>query len=708
MRFLELGQRTRRRIRLQDLLLMLLRMGLLACLALALARPWGAGALFRPLADDVLHDIVFVLDGSGSMAWQGSGQTPHQQGVQWIHNTLEELGAGDTVGLIDARLQPRRVIHPPTTDWKQVRESLAALPEPSGSSQLPESIEDALRILSTTSNVSRRIIVLADDQALAWRPEDRFAWARVDEVRQQSQFAPRIDVVALGPPGQKRGNFSVGPIELSRAATVPGFPIHLRARLRQSGGEETTRSVYFEINGQRLPEKTLDVSLLPDSEALVEFDHVFASQGSFVGSIVLDPDDLPQDDRAEAVMVITSAIPVLLVDGDPRVDQTRSETFYLQSVFSASGEKSPWIQTKTIRVEELSEATLRDQQAVFLCNVARVSERQWESLRNFVRDGGGLVIAPGERIDAAAWNAVDPAKLPPLLPAQFERVQTENSAQADPPRIDSLTLQANWLQRFRKEHEVDLSQVRFSKWWKLAPTDPKPQADESDKADEGTPQPSGSDIQARLTNADPLVVSQSFGHGKVVQLAFPLDADWSTLPAKNDFVPFLHELVFMLTASGYQRNVDVGSPLLLPLQSGESSSDYLVSGPGFVDRPAELSQRGRNLFACDRETILPGLYRFSKKGAPAGKSQPFVVRDDGSESNLSPLTPSDWETLSEHDRLRRVETPRQAIAATQTESPRSELWWLILLFVLLLLVCEAALTRKMVQGGHAALEAELD
>ena len=43
MRFLQLGQRTRRKIRLQDFLLLLLRMALIALLAIALARPWAKG-----------------------------------------------------------------------------------------------------------------------------------------------------------------------------------------------------------------------------------------------------------------------------------------------------------------------------------------------------------------------------------------------------------------------------------------------------------------------------------------------------------------------------------------------------------------------------------------------------------------------------------------------------------------------------------------
>src|SRR6185312_4446759 len=73
MQFLELGKRARQKIRLTELLLMLARMGLLAVVALAMARPFwapratvnasdgGWGALAPP------RDVVIVIDDSASM-----------------------------------------------------------------------------------------------------------------------------------------------------------------------------------------------------------------------------------------------------------------------------------------------------------------------------------------------------------------------------------------------------------------------------------------------------------------------------------------------------------------------------------------------------------------------------------------------------------------------------------------------------------------
>src|SRR3712207_5274388 len=75
MQFLELGRNTRRRLRLEQLLLMLLRMGLVALVVLALARPWASGSLFSGLSSGQPRDVVLVIDGSYSMGWEGKSET---------------------------------------------------------------------------------------------------------------------------------------------------------------------------------------------------------------------------------------------------------------------------------------------------------------------------------------------------------------------------------------------------------------------------------------------------------------------------------------------------------------------------------------------------------------------------------------------------------------------------------------------------------
>src|SRR4051794_22298929 len=73
MQFLEIGRRARQRLRLTELLLMLARVGLLAAVALALARPFlapspsmqgGTAPAGLLAAGRPARDVVLVLDGS--------------------------------------------------------------------------------------------------------------------------------------------------------------------------------------------------------------------------------------------------------------------------------------------------------------------------------------------------------------------------------------------------------------------------------------------------------------------------------------------------------------------------------------------------------------------------------------------------------------------------------------------------------------------
>jgi len=718
MQFLQLGNKTKRRIQLQDWLLLLLRMALIALLAIALARPWGQGSVFGKLAGNTSRDVVFILDSSASMDWQDK-QTPHDEAIQWIHHALEKLKPGDTVTLIDARSQAMIKGDKATTDFGSIRRQLEDLPAPSGTSNLPIAITEAVKTLLTTSNVSRQVVVLTDQQALPWQIENTFAWDRINDLKRQMEIEPQIQIVRVGNDKVEKNNFSLDRMQLSREMTVPGFPIRLRTTLRQTGGKQTTRNVHFEINGQRVEAMTKQVVLLPDGEAFVEFDRIFTEQGQFVVTAVLDEDNLPGDNTSSAVVTVADGIPTLIVDGDTHVDQTRAESFFVRSVFAASGDQHPWVRSKVITPQEFNRKALSAQRVLLLCNVAKLTPVQETIVTEFVDSGGGLVIAPGEHLDPIAWNRLAKVGEIPFLPAEFGTIESEVAGNRDAITIDHLTLQVPWLQRFRKESGVDFWTSRFSKWWSLNIEDAvefEPLDLETAPEDSTTTESNGEPndiaeltkfrpmITAQLSNGSPLMATRRFGEGTILQFATPLDADWGTMPAKKDFVPFLHEMVFHLTSAESHRNVDVGTPLLLPLDDSELATHFRVNGPGIDSITPEQTVQRQRTMARFSATSFPGVYTFTSTTDPNHPVEPFVVSEESDESNLTMLTDAERELLTKDDRAQFVSEVGEIATVASGESTRTELWWLILVGVLVMLVAEVALTRKMVKGGHTALE----
>ena len=200
---------------------------------------------------------------------------------------------------------------------------------------------------------------------------------------------------------------------LSRATTVSEFPVRISAKVKLIGGSgPVLRKVYFELDGQRHVDKTVQIRLLPDGEATVDFEHRFSQPGSHLVSLILDDDPLPGDNRSDAVVVVQEGIPILLVDGDPRADQTESETHFLKVGLGLSPKDVPWFKVQTISWQELDTFSFDGHDLILLANVPRVSDATAKRLYSFVESGGGVVIAPGNEIEVAGYASLSGKRNP--------------------------------------------------------------------------------------------------------------------------------------------------------------------------------------------------------------------------------------------------------------------------------------------------------
>ncbi len=741
MQFLELGRRTRRRIRLEEALLLLLRIGLICLLALALARPWAKGGLFSTFTRSTPRDVAAVIDGSYSMGWEGDAITPQAAAIQRTYELLETLQSSDTVTLLDARDRVRVSGDGPTTDFGAIREQLDSLATPSGTSLLPLAGVKAAQVLAQGEHLDRDIILLTDDQALCWSPQNGAAWRQFDETIRQSSVPPRVWAVDVaGHHRETPANFSVDRLRLSRELTVPGFPLRIQTTIRQWGGTAAQRDVSFAVNGQRLRSKTVTVHLPAGGASNVTFEHRFDQTGSYVVSVLLEPDDLPGDNRSDAAIVVESGIPVLLVDGNRQPDPTKSETFFISAALTPARSEAPWVVARVLEAGKLSAEALAGQRVVFLADVPRLTDAQIELLERFIADGGGLVVAAGDGIDAEWYNRSLDADAASLLPARFDAVKNERDYDLGDVNISSDSLEVSWLARFRTENGVDLTEARFAHWWRMKPRAVMGRApfggenapDEPDRSEAqrfGRAQQAGAGkidtpstkipapptadlgeprIDARLDTGDPFLISQTYGKGTVLQLAVPLDADWSTLPSKNDFVPFVHELAFHLASRTSGRNVEAGMPLVLDAaEDGDENADaaaFEFLTPDGRTLPAEPFGSGPGARVGLRETDLAGVYRCQPSSGEIAAAEYFVVHSDRNESDLTPLSPADRNRLAENDRIRFVSSLEEIVAAMADEESPTDLWRLLMLGVLAMLVGEVLLTRRLVQGGHESLE----
>lgn len=722
MQFLEIGRSARRRIRLEELLLLALRMSLIALIAIALSRPWMSGGFIDHFASRPACDMAIVIDSSYSTDWHATAQTPRERAVAWTKTLLDQLRPGETAGLIDARETIAAATPALTRDFDVVRESLDQLPEPSGSSRLNDGILRGLQMVNAGTNVSRHVVVITDGQMYPWRDADAHLWLQLKELREQATVPADIWVVSTQKQQPRQSNDALDRLQLSRELTVVDFPVRVRTRVKNSGASSAaSRKVYLEIDGQRLADKTISVRIEPDGQATIEFEHRFRTPGSHLIAVSIDRDNLPGDDRSEAAIDVTSALPVLLIDGSTDPNPTRSETFFAKSALSAVSNSTPWIAARTVSSRSFSQSDIRDAKVILMANVSELTDEQTNVINEFVHNGGGLGISLGDHIDRQWYNSQLYRQGRGVMPVWLKDIQSAPVGPDEAPVvIQSESLQLPWISRFQTGGDDGLLDARFTRWYATA-SQPEPPPDDEPPVDRDTAESGTSDnpavtsdrtaatTAARFSNGDEFLVSQSFGRGQVALMTSTLDADWTTLPARPDYVAFLHEWIFQLAAGRVMRNLDVGSPLLFPIAQDDQADNWIFIGPD--GQELDVTPAGNELHPLVRlnQTHLPGAYRLRKRqpdNQPSERSidEFFVVNSDRSESDLTPLSEEHWAELTDDSRLHRIESPQELLESLESDSTRIELWHLLLLAFLAILIGEVVMTRRLVQGGHVFVD----
>ena len=750
MQFLNPSRKTRRRLKLEELLLLLLRIGLIILLVLSTTRPWIPGGWLMGYRSSGSRTVVLVIDGSNSMSRTDGVSSVHQTAIRRAAEFLQTLSSGDTVALIDARDQPRAVIESPLRDLRAVEQLLRSLPAPAGACAIQPALEKALAILGRSSASAREIIVFSDRQGNSWRADQSAEWSRFDELVKLPSVRPRVWVVdASAQLSTARRNLAVGQLELSREITVPGFPLRLRTVVRNDSDAAVTVPVRLLMDNQPLAGEVQTLTIPPRTETRVEFEHALRQEGSHLLSVeATDADDaIAADNRSHAAVQVARSLPVLLVNGTPSAIPSERDTFFAELAFASTDAGDPWVAARVIDAAQLRPDDLQGAAAVVFCNVDRLPPTAAAALPEFVAQGGGLLIACGSQTTPESFAACF-AQSGLLKPLTALRIRQAPPQASDPVRVAPLSIQPGWLERFRSDPARSFLKTAFLEWTQFqigpspaaAPTPPAAPATTPapDSPSPSTPpatnnsvaaqpvQPGQPVVLAQLTTGDPLVLEVPFGDGAVIVLAAALDRSGSDLPTRSDYLPFLHEAVFRLASSRSRLNVDCGDPLLVqrdvPRQTADAlpapaetktkpeteqstaakdpePPDFVWTVPGGEEQITTAVRQGNYWIGTFTESLVPGVYRTAMKTDQSRPDQ-LVVNYDHSEDQFAPLSADDTAKLATNDRVRFTNSLDDLKERMYGSESITELWALLLTLFLISLVLELLLTRRAILRGY--------
>lgn len=474
-----------RRRRLRELLLLALRVAALCLLAMAFARPFfaqSAAALSAPVT-------MVLVDTSASMTAPGQFERAKAAAAEAIRSAA----ATHSVGVVTFAYAAD-VIAPPSQDRAGALAAIQKLRPGAGATRYRSALARAAEAIGSRAG---RFVVVTDLQQSGWDAADEGAVP--DRVR--------VEIDDVGSPAS---NVAVVALRLEGADAV--------ALVRNYAERPGRQQVAFSKDGKRF--MTLPVEI--PAAGSVEVRASVEGRGAGVLSAVVTDTEGYAADNGRYLVIDASQSPVVLAvtaTGQP------ADVFYLERAVLVA-EDTGGFRFRAMSgpaFSGLAPDALADVGAVLVLGTRGIDARGRDLLGQYVKAGGGLLVAGGPDVDpkvlAEALSGVVPTRM------------TER-ATADPLRFAPADVRHPVFRVF--DGAGTLANVTFNRTATVRPS-------------------ATAEVIARYTDGSAALVEDRATGGRVLIFASDLNNRWNDFPVQPAFVPFVHETLRYLAATRASR-----------------------------------------------------------------------------------------------------------------------------------------------------------
>ena len=575
-----------RQIRIEDILILILRCLAVLLLALAMARPTLTASGAKWFGAESRVGVVIALDASYSMAHRPGVNTRFERALARVRQVMKTLEPGDPVSLVLMGSYPRILLRDVGYDearLEKVLSTTAPLPE---RLNLELCLEEVQKLVAELRAPLRECYFVTDAQASSWQELSDKVKIALHEIA----TAAKAKVFYLSAGAESGENLAITNFALASGTLRKGAIARYVAEVHNYGRQAQDRvGVTLTLEGKAVDQRVIDRIPAGQSKTIALFARL-DSVGNNRLTAQLGPDPLTTDNVRHAVAAVSEQVRVLAVDGAPSDEPYKSETAYLETALAPRrpGAAGATLVVKVIPWLALPTQRLADYQVVILANVPDIRKDQAASLHTYVQQGGGLVLFLGDKTIPRLFNARMAIGEKSLLPLKLDAIATPKDPDGAPMEV-ALTGHpiAAAIQGLPAEL---LNAARFTHYVK------------------GELLEGGRVILAIAGSGDPLLAEKSLGRGHVLLFTSTASRSWSNLPINPVFPIILHQAVTYLSRQEHERSFTVGEPLTLTLPRANVQANVLLRDPTGKDSPIQVSERdGQKMVSVPRPE-LPGFH----------------------------------------------------------------------------------------------------
>jgi hypothetical protein len=668
-----------RQVRLEDILMLVLRCVAILLIALALARPTIIGSAGSWLGGQQQVGVVVAIDASFSM--QHTQVTSRfDKARERAREIFRTLRPGDPVTLVLLGEQRRILLRNVGYDAELFARALNDAAPMAEKLNLDEALDDLKNLVAELKAPARECYIITDAQASTWENATQSTRQSLAEIGGEAR------VYVLPASTSNAENAAIVRFELVRGAMRKGTLARYMAEVKNFGRVPLEAvSVSLSVNGQPADQRII-ARLEPGQSQAVPLMFRCEQGGNFQLRADIGPDALMADNSAHAIAHVREAIRILCVDGEPSAEPYKSETDYLQlALVPRRTAAAQSILLERVPPSELPLRRLSEFDIVMLANVGELGTQQAKPLRSFVEMGGGLVVFLGKRVDAFDYGRKMVADGVHLLPGELLDVvrPAQDVAGFGVEAAPGGHVLAGIVGALPEEL---VRQATIGRFFNL-------------KLHEG------SRAILNIAGSDmPLLAEKRLGRGRVLLWTTTADREWNEMVIHPLYPILMNEMVTYLTEQAYERPLVVGQAMAIPLAAEVAQDTAGIILPDGTETSVGVERHEGQATVRFAGTAQPGFYTILP-----GKDAPSVFAAVNVDPGESDVVSMETEMLA---RLLgglplRVMGEQEGLAETiRTTRQGREFWRVLLIAGLSLLLLESLLahhfSRRMAAAAGAA------
>ncbi len=522
LKFLKELQKSKiRRLKLKQILLLILRTLIIIFAVLAFSRPVIEGTIpgFETYSKT---SIVILLDNSFSMDVSDEYGNRFTQAKKNAEAIIKSLKDGDEAVVIEMANIGNREQYSFTRNFDLLTERLNSIRLENTKANLPAALSYSSLILDDAMNFSRELFIITDAQKNIFEQEDSVLFAN-------KQVGIYVIPIGLNSKSDIE-NFSVDSIDVVTRIFQIGKPVEINAIIRNHSAKEmkgVLASLVF--NGQRVAQRTLDI---PANESrTLSIAAPAVQSGAISAYIELETDALNIDNKRYFGFIIPDN-PNIAIIGEPKSRQ------FLEFMFR-DAEISATTNATFFNSNEFASIDLSRFECIILAE-GEYRESDFRRLNQYVSNGGGALIFANDKTDKTLFEKA-------MNEFGFGNIQLKNFSTANPAQYTTTD----------KEHPL------FDGVFNI--TADVRAVVESPNIFRAMPSSGALSI---IEMAGGTFLSETVvGDGKLLYCAVAPNLDWSNFPLTSLFPVIAHRAVFYLSATeslGMTSEIGDGNILTIP------------------------------------------------------------------------------------------------------------------------------------------------